>query len=67
MGALSVPIASVRVSAVFVALSQIRPIVVNVVIANAELCSINCLYSGEKVLNVRSAQEKEEEKDASQL
>ena len=68
MGALSVPGASVRVSAIFVALSQILPIVANVATAHVELCAINCLYSEvgtrEKVLNVRSAQEK---KDASQL
>ena len=59
--------ASVRVSVIFVAL-KILHFVANVAIANVELCSINCLYSEvgtrEKVLNVRSAQEK---KDASQL
>ena len=69
MGALSVPSASVRVSAIFVALSQILPIVANVATAHVELWAINCLYSevgtGEKVLNVRSAAQ--EEKDASQL
>ena len=45
MGALSVPSASVRVSAIFVALSQILPIVANVATAHVELWAINCLYS----------------------
>ena len=77
MGALSVPIASVRVSAIFVAL-KILPFVAHVAIAHVEFGPIILLHlevgTREELLNVRPAinamswrNQKEEEKDASQL